>query len=485
MYNSIYPININYRKNPYNLQGANSHAQNQNPDSNKNNLQKDTYTPSSNQINISQILMDFKNTILAINAPQDVQDEVNTYLNLVDKESKKENPSRDIIFSNLKNASKISDEFITGALNKKSNVVEGWISTIFRQNINLKADPSEINPDFLLKFPQKPEAKPVQEAVNDAVVVSPEVLPSETAENVQKNEEIIITQVPSKNIPEQTPVVEVDSSIESVQEDNIFITKEQKVKTPFSPNNASDEKAKVLYLQAKKITSSNADATDALNMLNDALGYLNDESNENIKAAIHFERGKIFDDFDYVDYALRDYFEATKASDFNLKANAYFKSGSIYDEFKEFDPALDNYLSSVAYSGEANNLSAQSKVLSKISRMYANKYDMKNAHDYADLAIDAAVDSQNNESIADAYSSVAQNYQHFGDNKKALENYKNALFEYSQTDESYEQMGYNYSQAAMVMRQLGNEAKAAKLQAKANQYYQKAQLQTQLLEQAG
>ena len=199
-------------------------------------------------------------------------------------------------------------------------------------------------------------------------------------------------------------------------------------------------------------------------------------SNSNIKAAIHFERGKIFDEYDYVDYALRDYYEATKAQDLNLKANAYYKSGSLYDEFKEFDPALDNYLSSVAYSGEANNLSAQSKVLSKISTMYANRYDVKNAHDYADLAIDAAVDSKDSESIAKAYSSIAQNYQHFGDNKNALENYKNALFNYSQSDESYEQMGYNYAQAAIVMRELGNEAKAAKLQAKANQYYQKAQL---------
>ena len=59
-------------------------------------------------------------------------------------------------------------------------------------------------------------------------------------------------------------------------------------------------------------------------------------SNKNIKAAIHIERGKIFDRYDYVDYALRDYYEATKANDYNLKAQAHYRSAQIYDEFSEF-----------------------------------------------------------------------------------------------------------------------------------------------------
>ena len=65
-----------------------------------------------NTINISQIVTDFKSTVLAINAPDDISQEVNSYLSLVEKESHKQNPSREIIVSNLKNASKISDEYI-------------------------------------------------------------------------------------------------------------------------------------------------------------------------------------------------------------------------------------------------------------------------------------------------------------------------------------------------------------------------------------
>lgn len=490
MYNSIYPININYRKNPYQTTGTNSNAKNNNEYSEKS-PGKNSYIPASNKINISQILMDFKNTIAAINAPEDVRDEVNVYLNLVDKESKKETPSKDIIFSNLKNASIISDDFITVALGKKSNVVEGWISTFFRQDINLKANPDEINPDFLLRFPQKDEAQIQPDEKEQTISQKEDIIETpivaennETAEinNKETKDELTITD--TKPVKKQENI-EVESTIDTISDsENIFLNSEEPQSSPFAPLNQSDEKAKILYMQAKRILNSDDDTTYALNMINDALGYLSEESNSNIKAALHFERAKIFDKYDYVDYALRDYFEATKADDLNLKANAYYKTGSIYDEFREFDPALDNYLSSVAYSGEAENLSAQSKVLSKISSMYTKLYDVQNAKDYADLAIDSAVNSDDNNTIASVYTSIADNYSYLGENEQALDNYKKAAFKFSSQNENFEQMGYNYSQAAKVMYELGNHAKAAKLQAKADLYYQKAQLDPGQLEQA-
>ena len=158
MYNSIYPININYSKHQTlrkNAQGDSSavNSQNQNENSNQNTFPNGTKVAidyTKGQINISQVLTDFRSTILAINAPQDVSDEVSLYLNLVEKESKKENPSREIIVSNLKNASKISDEYIASALKKPSNVVQKWIETLLLQKINLKANPEYINPAFKL-----------------------------------------------------------------------------------------------------------------------------------------------------------------------------------------------------------------------------------------------------------------------------------------------------------------------------------------------
>lgn len=504
MYNSIYPININYskpklRNNPQSGTPA-QNSQISYEENNKNNNQntfpngaKVAIDYTKGQINISQVLTDFRSTILAINAPKEVQDEVSVYLGLVEKESLKEKPSREIIVSNLKNASKISDNYIANALNKPSNVVEKWIETLFLQKINLKSDPNEINPAFQLEFPaqaqeriDKAKEEQTKEVPIDEEIISQE---SEFIEEVQdeKNEEIKF-----ENTPEETGTVVVDSSFEVISnsevndEDNVSIAYEKPIKTPFAPLNETDKKARELFVQAKKMPQNNKGDIDAINLLNEALGVIQNksEANENIRAAIHLERGKIFDNYDYVDYALRDYYEATKANDLNLKAQAFYKSGQIYDEFSEFSPALDNYLSSVAYSGEADNIPAQTHVLSKIASMYTRQYDIQNTDNFTDLALSTAQSTNNQELIAKTYSTSAQNYQYLGQNEKALDNYKNALHTFSRADESYEQMAYNYEQAAIVMEKLGNKAKAAKLQLKANQCYQKAQLQQSQLEEA-
>lgn len=490
MYNSVYPLNINYthynkyRKNNDNSQSAQVQV---NPDGQKQSDSQNTFPNGAKvaidytkgQINISQVLTDFRNTIVAINAPDDVRDEVNVYLDLVDKESRKAEPSREIIIGNLKNASKISDAYIASALNKPSNVVEKWIETLFLQRINLKADPNEVNPDFQLEFPQKAQERIEAQAqkfdeneVEDKPVVAEEVsvhefkTPSEVSDEVSVESDFELTQ---ENQTTTMPVVYIqDGSL-------------------FSPRNEADFKARELFVQAKKVSKDNIDDTQAINLLNEALGIISNDnsSNPNIRAAIHIERGKIFDSYDYVDYALRDYYEATKADDYNLKAQAHYKSGQIYDEFSEFYPAMDNYLSSVAYSAEADNLEGQSKVLTKIASLFTKQFNIEKALEYGELAIDTANSTNNSGLIASTYSSDAQNSQYLGENDRALDSYKNALLTFSKTNESFETMAYNYEQAAIVMRKLGNHAKAAKLQVKANQYYQKALQQQELLEQAG
>ena len=481
MYNSIYPVNINYH-NQYRKSAGTTNAQQGpvNPDEQKNqnsfpNGTKVAIDYTKGQINISQVLADFRSTIIAINAPDDIRDEVNLYLGLVEKESHKENPSREIIVSNLKNASRISDTYISAALNKHSDVVEKWIDTLFLQRINLKADPNEINPDFQLEFPKKAQEKiEAQNASQEEIIISEietSQSPDVATEEEQQVEEIILANS-NENI-----VVENDFELSDVKE----------VQKPLLPTTNSlfaslceaDMKAKSLFSQAKKMPQTNQGDIDALNLLNEALGVMQTDSNsnKNIRAAIHIERGKIFDSYDYVEYALRDYFEATKAEDYNLKAQAHYKSGQIYDEFSEFYPAMDNYLSSVAYSAEAENSDAQTRVLSKIANLYTRQYDIQNALQYGALAIETANETKNPKLIAKTYSSDAQNSQYLGEDERALDGYKNALSVFSKTDESYETMAYNYEQAAIVMRKLGNHAKAAKLQLKANQYYQKAQLQ--------
>lgn len=515
MYNSIYPININYTNRYQKQSSAKSAVSNNQNDGKNQNANTNTFPNGTKvaidytkgQINISQVIADFKSTIIAINAPDDIKDEVNTYLSLTEKESLKENPSKEIIMANLKNASRVSDEYITKTLGKHSNVVAGWIDALFLQKVNLKANPDDINPDFLLEFPKNAQQRIEASKQAEANKIEPQIQPKTQkeaqppleADSVPLNEPtsgIIISeaQTPQASYSEN---IEVTSSIETdeVNVSNAAIQANTPTfpsspsTSPFYPSNEADTKARELFLQAKTVSGDGFSDAQSLNLLNEALGLLQEapDSNSNIKAAIHFGRGKIFDRYDYVGYALRDYVEATKATEPNLKANAFYKIGSIYDEFSEFSPALSNYLSSVAYCGEADNKVAQTQALSKIAGLYSKQYDTNNFSTYSDLAIDSAIESQNDKLLADTYSTSAQNYQYLGENDKALDGYKNALrafSSFSRDNESYEQMAYNYEQASIVMEKLGNKAKALKLLEKANLYYQKAQLHKEQLQEA-
>ncbi|MBR3605162.1 MAG: hypothetical protein IKL52_03935 [Candidatus Gastranaerophilales bacterium] len=508
MYNSIYPVNINYsnKYNQYRKNTDSTGAQQSLVDSESTPKQNNTFPNGTKvaidytrgQINISQVLTDFRSTIVAINAPDDIKEEVNIYLGLVEKESRKENPSREIVIANLKNASRISDSFIASALKKPSNVVEKWIETLFLQKINLKADPNEINPDFQLEFPQKAQER--IDAQNASQAQSAQIeTQAQTQEEFSIDEQTESADVQIEQPVAQTITISDDAVSQDAQEtlivesefelsekqahsepDNAeYTSQKSKTQTLFSPLCEADVKARELFTQAKRMPQTNQGDMNAINLLNEALGVMagDSASNQNIKAAIHIERGKIFDSYDYVDYALRDYYEATKADDFNLKAQAHYKSGQIYDEFSEYSPAIDNYLSSVAYSAQAENADAQTRVLSKISSLYTRQYDTKNALEYGTLAIETANETDNLKLIATTYSTDAQNSQYLGEDDRALDGYKNALSIFSRNNESFEQMAYNYEQAAIVMRKLGNHSKAAKLQLKANQYYQKALLE--------
>ncbi len=501
MYNSIYPVNINYSNHikhkpstPVEREGS---YDKQNKNNNSNTFPNGTKVAidyTKGQINISQVVTDFKSTIIAINAPENVSEEVNLYLGLVEKESLKDNPSKDIILSNLKNASKICDNYIASSLNKPSKVVEGWIDALFMQKINLKSDPNEINPDFLLEFPKKAQEKIENYNSNNTsqkTFLSATQMPHESPKTDEIEARNEITIEPVQTVTPQEPqitTVDIESNIDEfpVEEKGSDFQNDVNTENGFFPLGESDSIARQLFIQAKQEPKNNVGDTNKLNLLNEALGIISKSANvnENIKAAIHFERGKVFDEYDYVDYALRDYHEASRAYDNNLKAQAYFKSGKIYDEFNEFNPALDNYLSCVAYSGQAENYTAQSLALNSIAGLYASKYNSDKTDEYSTLAIDTIQNTNDDKLIAKTYSAVAKNYQQTGDNDKALDGYKNALSVFSRTDESFDEIAHNYEQAAKVMEKLGNKAKALKLQAKADLYYQKALQQQELSEAA-
>ena len=545
MYNSIHPINITYRNPRQSSSLSNPDAQNyeQTPVSYENgsngrsnrefpNGTKVAIDYTKNTVNISQIVTDFKSTVIAIGAPEDISNEVNSYLALVEKESQKANPSREIIFSNLINASKISDAYIHQELSKKNgnapkNVVEGWIDALFKQRVELKADSTHINPDFQLDIPDKKRTQQVQQPQTQASqdefrkaqpfareipaedliepqsdedfssLVQEEIQThSDTVYNEQeslqktenikpihraKNDDVIEfrTIEPAQVVTNERIVldpVEVDTAEVQIQQ----VVQETKPKKPSYVTSEHDRILSKSLKDAKTYLTLDDDPALALETINNALGEVNSDTNKNLRAALHFERGKIFDDYDYVNYALRDYYEATKCDDDNLKSQAHLRMARIYDDYVDFEPAVDHYQDALAYSGEASNLRAQTKILGEMASMFSDRYDLESTQMLSSLAIDAAKEVNDPILLSKTYSSVARNYEYLGEDFRALDNFKNAVKAIEGFDNDYETYNLraqNYEDAADVMDRLGNIAKSESLLSKARLYRQRAQLE--------
>ena len=574
MYNSIHPINITYR-NPRQasaLSGSDGQNQEQTPvsyeqGSRGNNREfpngtKVTIDYTKNTVNISQIVTDFRSTVAAIGAPEDISQEVNSYLAMVERESSKANPSRDIIYSNLINASKISDNYIHQELSKKNgnapkNVVEGWIDALFKQKVDLKADPTQINPDYQLNIPNKKQSANASGTVNTDTASEAQSAPDTLSQPQVQNEQVIVEQrdnpqifareispqdmldtyetvetAPNDDSDISEPVYQVQSaaddtisfktielpdsaalrqelqvevfsevlepayadeaaSLDEVPGEDVIISEPQVIQAQ-SAFDTQKSQGRVSYVtndndralsralkEAKSYLTLDDDPALALETLNDALGETDIDTNQNLRAALHFERGKIFDEYDYVSYALRDFYEATKTEDNNLKSQAHLKMARIYDDYVDFEPAVDHYQNALGYSGEASNVRAQTKILTEMATMFADRYDLSSARMLSDLSIDAASESQDPVLLSKTYSAAARNYEYLGEDFAALDSYKNAFKALSPLEDDYdvyELRAQSYEDAAGVMDRLGNVAKSENLLSKARLYRQRAQL---------
>lgn len=419
---------------------------------------------SKSKINISQILTDFRSTILAINAPKEIGDEVGSYLTLVEKESLKPQPSRDIIVSNLKNASRVSDDYIAKSLGKPSKVVEGWVDALFLQNIVLKSDPNHVNPDFKVSFPERVEASQVPiAAVASAAPVETTVAGAPFVEAVPA-----VTQI---SVPE--PVAEVSMApVAQAPLATPGITTEA-LQQDLSPNTLAQKEFMEVFSIGKQLAQAN-NPKDALVAFEDALDAAKTTGNVDFVGATHLERGKIFDRYDYINIALSEYNEATKCNDDNIKTHAHLKMAKIYDDYVKFEPALEHYHYAVSYS--ISNPAGQTRALKGIGTLYTERFDKNNATTFNSLAAEVAQSTENPKIIGRTYREIAKDYEYLGENKKALVCLRQstaafATFEGGKVQgETNAQLAKNYFEAADVMEKLGNSAKASKLLVKARQF---------------
>lgn len=382
------------------------------------------------QINIAQILKDFKNTALAIGTPDDLLDEVNDYIGLIEKQVHRNNPNTKLVKSNLKNAASILDKHISDTLNKDSQVVENWVDTLFLQKINFNYDEEDINERFLVKFPDGST--------------------SQTKRQEELKETSQVEELP-KAVEESPNVIPISVAGQT-----------QSTKIP------QDKQLKSLFIQAKKYAYAK-DPEKAIKAFEQALNRAMEIDDTETSGKIYYEVGKIYDDHDYLAQALKSYNQAAKLSkDENVKTKAHYSMAQIYDDVNQITPALDHYITTVSYAGEAENLPAQSASLTKIGNIYTDMYD-KEAFDFYDVASGLADETQNYNLRGFVSSNTGNAYTKFEEPEKALKSYSKAVQNYT-TANSPVKTAQNYLSAADIMVEFNNINKAYNLLTKAQKY---------------
>lgn len=416
--------------------GRNSYTRQEFP-----NGKKTTIDYSKSKVNIAQILTDFKNTAVAIGSPSNIIDEVDQYLSIAESESLKADPNKKRIQSNLKNAANILDEFISKTLNKKSKVVENWIDALFLQQVNYKSDPSTVNEDFLVKLPDKETGDMTPISKNLASTFPKADVPTDETPLQLSSQEIVAEETAQES--------------ESLQSRaNVYI-----------PQNPEVRKALV---QGKNYIAS-GETEKAFEAFQSAAQIAQNDGDDNAFGMACFEIGKIYDENDNLEEALNYYNQAHQSTnDNNLKARAYYSMAQIYDDVVYFEPAMEHYFAAISYAGEADNLNAQSKALSDIADMYAERYDVYNTHQFYGEAKNLALETDDSKTMGAIWSRCGDSMSVLNESTNALQDYKAAAQFYEKADSPLK-TAKNYEKASTIMLQLGNKQKAQSLLAKAQQ----------------
>lgn len=364
----------------------------------------------SPKINIAQVIGDFKNTARAIGTPEDIYEEVDTYLGLVEKTTKKDTPNVKAVQSNLRNAAGLLDKYISDTLNKDSKVVENWVEAIFLQQVDYKYNTEDVNEAFLVKMPEDKKAEE----------------PSQTQ--------------PTQNAEPQKP--QMDSELKQLFKDGKFASKAK-------------------------------DSVTALNTFERAINRAIEIGDKESQAKITFEVAQVYDHDDDLPRALANYNKAIETTtDNNVKVKAHYSMAQIYDDVKQFKPAIEHYMAAISFAGETDNFKAQTQSLTKIGNMYTDKYDKEafnvyeDAKTVADESKDASVKGYVSSSIANAYNK-------FNKPEKAMRYYSDAVKNYKKAG-SDEKVAINYKKAGELMQDYQRMDKGKNLIQKAILYAKKA-----------
>ena len=403
----------------------------------------------SNKVNIAQILKDFRNTIKAIATPQEIEEQVNHYLKIVEEQVRAPQPQVNLIQSNLKIAASLLDKYISETLNKDSKVVQNWLDALFLQKINYSYDEAEVNPNFLVKFPEQEDKKqqPVENQEIQQKEAEQENLAKENIDSVENHEVIEIE-------PEELSLEEEFSQAKQVisKKPNITIIPQ-------------DTKLKSLFVEAKKQAFSN-NPQKAMQIFKEAFLRAEALNDNETQSRICLEIGKIYDDNDHYVQALNSYNRSLQyTTDVNVKSRAHYSMAQIYDDINEIEPALNHYMTSISYAGKSDDLIGQSDSLTRMANIFTDKYD-EGAFDYYDVARKLIEQTTDNSMKGYVLSNTADACVQFKKNDKALKYYAEAVKNYELTN-SREEIAQNYKAAAELMIDFKSPNKAKSLLKKA------------------
>ena len=396
----------------------------------------------SNKVNIAQILKDFRNTIKAIATPEDIEEQVNHYLQIVETQVREPQPQVNLIQSNLKIAASLLDRYISETLNKDSKVVQNWLDALFLQKINYSYNEDEVNPSFLVKFPENnPKPKAQSKEVQEAPIAQEEA-------PVAPKEEILEFEPEELSLEEEFTQAQKTIS----KKPNITIIPQ-------------DTKLKSLFVEAKKQAFSN-NPQKAMQIFKEAFLRAGELKDNETQSRICLEIGKIYDDNDHFVQALNSYNKSLQyTTDVNVKSRAHFSMAQIYDDVNEIVPALNHYMTSISYAGKSDDLIGQSDSLTRMANIFTDKYD-ENAFDYYDVARKLIEQTTDSSMKGYVLSNTADACVQFKKNDKALKYYAEAVKNYEKTN-SREEIALNYKSAAQIMIDFNSPNKAKSLLKKA------------------
>lgn len=482
--------------------------------------QQQTAPKNPHDINISQILVDFRNTIASIGAPPDVEQKVNEYISLVEVESNKEIPRQETIVTNLKTASKMLDEYISKTLNKPSNVVQDWMDAFLLQKVDYKADASKadvpaskqieaemnlanpqlkqnansavsdynsyqnqanlkhrnvqsnqkhslkipVQQDSQIQAPQSQEEKPkkrVKFATPDGKIVQGDKVVGEKTQDgttkIYSAEEAAQKTFEAQAEPQ---VVYAETSVRQVQ--NTIVEPKNDVISKNSMIQNFYEKAKE-YLQK-------GESEKALDSYKKTYNYAKKSNDKNAKAYIIQGIGESYDELNNLPRAAKCFNKVVKSTnDTTLKATGHNSLGEVYDESGKFELAMDHYFESLALNGEEDNTAKQAQTLNNIGKMHTSRYMSKEAIDFYKLALTMA--KQNIPDIStmgSVLNNTASAFESLNKPQSALKYYQKSLVCANKANDK-EIASQSYEKAADLMLNMNRPQKAQSLYKKALQ----------------